>query len=133
MNNPESIPELHHVAYVVPNIEEAADKLRTIFGAVEKTKSIFIQADNMHVAFLTFPGGRIELVAKPKGAFQNKGIVLHPDHVCFLCSDFDDRVKNVADKGGTIVRAPIASEAFQGRRMCFIHYRDAGLIEWVEK
>jgi catechol 2,3-dioxygenase-like lactoylglutathione lyase family enzyme len=104
-------------------------------GAQVELPPTVISADLVRVCFLKFNGGRVELVAPVDESKPAPGAALggRPDHICFLCDDFDRRVESARDEGGIVVRPTVPSEAFGGRRMCFVLYRDMGLIEWVER
>lgn len=127
--------ELHHTAYVVPNLETALRAWQATLGATLEAGPTRVRADEVKVCFLRYPGGRVELVwhehGSAKGSHAPAGA--RPDHVCFLCSDLDARLAAARDHGGLIVRPPVPSEAFQGRRMSFVIYRNVGLIEWVQR
>jgi catechol 2,3-dioxygenase-like lactoylglutathione lyase family enzyme len=120
--------ELHHTAYVVADLDSALTAWQETLDASLEAGPFRVQADGVRVCFLRYPGGRVELVER-QGALPSG----RPDHVCFLCDDLDARVGAARDQGGVVVRAPAGSEAFGGRRMCFVLYRDVGLIEWVER
>jgi catechol 2,3-dioxygenase-like lactoylglutathione lyase family enzyme len=133
--HPTHFVELHHTGYRVAELEKSIRYWVDTLGARIEMPPTVISADSVLVCFLKFNGGRVELVAsvhqsKPTPRAAPDG---RPDHICFLCGDFDRRVENARDEGGVIVRPPVPSEAFGGRRMCFVLYRDIGLIEWAER
>jgi len=127
--------ELHHTGYRVVELEKSICYCVETLGARVEMPPTLISADYVRVCFLKFNGGRVELVATVDESKPVSGTSLggRPDHICFLCSDFDRRVESARDEGGVVVRPPVHSEAFGGKRMCFVLYRDMGLIEWVEK
>lgn len=127
--------ELHHTAYVVPDLEAALVAWQRALGATLEAGPIRVRADNVEVCFLRYSGGRVELVSRkdPSGKGSRTPATARPDHVCFLCTDLDARLAAARDHGGLVVRAPVPSEAFGGRRMSFVIYRNVGLIEWVER
>lgn len=127
--------ELHHTAYVVADLEAALAAWRQALGAVVEAGPYWVRADGVRVCFLCYPGGRVELVCRQGTAGAAKGPTQgsRPDHVCFLCDDLDARVAAARDQGGVVVRAAAPSEAFEGRRMCFVLYHNIGLIEWVQR
>jgi len=127
--------ELHHTAYVVPDLDAALEAWQETLGATLEAGPTRVRADDVQVCFLRYPGGRVELVCRegPSRGDELAAGNSRPDHVCFLCSDLDARLAAARDLGGLVVRAPVPSEAFQGRRMCFVLYRNVGLIEWVER
>jgi len=128
--------EFHHVAYVVPELELASTAWQKTFGATVELPPTTIQAHGVLVTFLRFGAARVELVqpasqlsaarVPPVGAGR-------PDHLCFLCDDLGRLLGLAAEKGAAIVKPPVPSEAFGGRRMAFLYFRDVGLLEWVER
>lgn len=127
-------PELHHTAYLVRDLA-AASKKWEMLGATVELASTLVSADQVHVSFLRFQGGRIELVEPGVGspvkvAGADRG---HPDHICFRCDNFDEMIAGARESGGIVVRPPVPSEAFDGKRMAFVLYRALGLVEWVER
>ena len=127
-------PELHHTAYLVRDLASATKKWEML-GATVELASTLISADQVRVSFLRFQGGRIELVepgsgSPVKAAGADDG---HPDHLCFRCDNFDEMVEGARASSGIVVRPPVPSEAFHGKRMAFVLYRGVGLIEWVER
>ncbi|MBI3864834.1 MAG: VOC family protein [Planctomycetia bacterium] len=124
--------ELHHTAYRVPTIEKSISDWCRRFGARVELGPTAVAADRVVVAFLSFPGGRIELIESQDSNTPSPTQMRRPDHVCFICSDFDDRVARAAAENAFVVRTPAPSEAFGMRRMCFVLYNDIGLVELVE-
>lgn len=123
---------IHHTAYLVEDLGAAIRRWTQCVGASVECGPINVSAHEVRVCFLRVPGGRVELVQP----LRAEGRMLRwerPDHVCFSCDDFDRRVEGARDDGGIVVRPPVRSEAFGGRRMCFVLYQGVGLIEWVER
>jgi catechol 2,3-dioxygenase-like lactoylglutathione lyase family enzyme len=127
--------EFLHTAYLTRDMDSSIRAWQDALGAAVELPRTRIAADNVDVCILTFKGFRIELV-QPCDAERASRVVQeakgHPDHICLLCDNLDERVAHARDQGALVVRPPIHSEAF-GRRMCFILYPGIGLIEWVEK
>jgi len=128
--------KLHHVAYVVDDLAESTRYWERSLGARVELPATAVSAHGVLVSFLTVGDLRIELVqrARPDAAtgthFRQPGTV---DHLGFHCSDFDQRIKRVRSEGGVVVREPVASEVFGGKRMCFVYYADIGLVELIER
>lgn len=136
MQLPSDNIQLHHTAYVVDDLESAVRRWQQLTGATVERPTTMISAHRVKVAFLLIGGSRVELV-QPVGAGSAAGTRVRTDdrldHLCFLCSDFEERVSRARDDGGIVVRPPVPSEAFEGRRMCFILDTGLGRIEWVER
>lgn len=127
--------EFHHTAYRVVDMDRSVQRWVEVLGAQVEMPSTPIAADSVRVCFLKLPFGRIELVepmdgSTPEIAPAPSG---RPDHICFLCRDFDDQIEKARLQSAIVVRPPAPSPAFGGKRMCFVLYRDLGLVEWVEK
>jgi len=127
-------PELHHTAYLVTDMVAASRSWESLGATVELPPTL-VAADQVRVSFLKFHGGRIELVEpcsgsriKVTGASADR-----PDHLCFRCDNFDEMIQGARASGGVVVRPPVASAAFDGKRMAFVLYRGLGLVEWVER
>lgn len=128
--------ELHHVAYVVDDLAESARYWESCLGARMETSPTPVTAHGVLVAFLKVGDARIELVQPAQAdaaTGQHSRKAGMPDHLGFLCSDFDQRVERVRSDGGIVVRPPVPSEAFDGRRMCFVYYANVGLVELIER
>jgi catechol 2,3-dioxygenase-like lactoylglutathione lyase family enzyme len=128
--------ELHHVAYVVDDLDESTRQWERGFGAHVELPATLVSAHAVLVSFLKVGDARIELVqpAGPNAATgkrpRQQG---HADHLGFFCSDFDQRIERTRSEGGIVVRPPVPSEAFGGRRMCFVFYASVGLVEFIER
>lgn len=135
MKPPAHFVELHHTGYRVAELEKSIRYWVDTVGAQMEMPPTVISADSVRVCFLKVNGGRVELVAPVDESklAPGAGPGGRPDHICFSCGDFDRRVESARDEGGVVVRPPVPSEAFGGMRMCFVLYRDMGLIEWVER
>lgn len=134
-DTPEHV-EFHHVAYVVLDLDRAISQWRQLLGAEIELPPTRVTAHDVRVSFLTAGPGRIELVQRTglnTAAGSPPRDLEHPDHLCFLCDDLDARVDRARSEGSIVVRPPVASEAFGGKRMCFVYYRHIGLIEWVQR
>ena len=128
----DTVLELHHTAYRVPDIEASMRAWCDRLGARIEVPPTLVSADQVLVAFLTFAGGRVELVQAVDSP-RRTAAPGRPDHVCFLCTDFDARIQRAREDGSIVARPAVPSEAFGMRRMCFLLLPDLGLVEFVEK
>lgn len=126
--------QFHHTAYVVGDLDSAVTAWQRTMQASIQDGPVVVHADSVKVCFLRYRGGCIELV-QPLGddsPVKCESPQARPHHVCFLCDDLNHRVEHAREDGGVVVRPPVPSEAFGGRRMCFVLYHQIGLIEWIE-
>jgi methylmalonyl-CoA/ethylmalonyl-CoA epimerase len=130
---------LHHVAFVVPSIPEAAEHLTRSLSCVWDERIVHIPEQTVWVSFvrrLTPDEPLFELVqpedAKSRvAAFLKHGGGLH--HLCYEVEDLQAEVKNAASAGSIIVQKPAPAMAFGGRRVVWAYTRDRLLLEYLER
>ncbi len=128
-------PVFHHVAFFTSEMGASIRKWQNTLSASLELPRTYIAADDVDICFLSVDGARVELVQprdQQRARQRAQGLSGHPDHVCYMCDDFDERIARVRDEGGIVLRPPVHSEVFDAR-MCFVLYPGLGVIEWVEK
>lgn len=113
----------HHVGMAVTQIEPAADRLTSVFGAVVESPVYHDPNQGVHIQFMRLGDARIELLApagenSPVDAMLRRGISVY--HVCFEAADFDARLDAWAKAGAMLVSAPKPAVAFGNRRVAFV-------------
>jgi len=131
-----SIVSFHHIGYAVQDIEITA-KMYIEAGWV--LSEVYIETiQNSKIAFLSrdkFP--LIELVApiddtSPIVQTINKSGVT-PYHICYEVDDIEEAVEDFWEAGHFIpLFEPVASNAMEDRKICYLYNKDIGLIELVE-
>jgi methylmalonyl-CoA/ethylmalonyl-CoA epimerase len=129
---------LHHVGYVVSSIAQIADRFAASIGAAWDQRIILDSLQGAHVTFLGKLGGPfpvIELVEpedehSPVANFLRRGGGLH--HLCYEIDSLEGQLKATRALGGTVVRAPLAAVAFDGRRIAWVSTKDRLLLEFLE-
>ena len=130
------LKKIHHIALAVDNLAESAKFYQNCLG-LELTGIETVSAQKTTVGFFQIGASSIELVqpAEPDSPIQKflaaKGQGIH--HICFEVDDIDAEVKDLLEKGATLIdRAP--RPGAHNARVAFIHPKSAGgvLIELVE-
>lgn len=130
------LKKIHHIAIAVDNLEEAAPFYQNCL-CLELTGMETVSAQKTRVGFFKLGASSIELVqpAEPDSPIQKflatKGQGVH--HICFEVDDIEAEIKNLLDKGATLIdREP--RPGAHNARVAFIHPKSAGgvLIELVE-
>jgi methylmalonyl-CoA/ethylmalonyl-CoA epimerase len=129
---------LHHVGFVVKNIEATAAELTRMLGASWNGEIFADPYQRVRVAFLIVMAGdsQIELVEPnaedaPVSRFLiEKGPGLH--HLCYEVDDLDASIAAMRSKGGIIAKPPKPAIAFDGRRIGWILTAGKLLIELLE-
>jgi methylmalonyl-CoA/ethylmalonyl-CoA epimerase len=130
--------ELHHIGFVVANIERAMPEfVRSLQGAWDGR----IWEDphqKVKVAFLEVgPSSRIELVA-PNGEsspvvrfLTERGGGLH--HMCYEVDALDAEIAAMRARKALLARPPKPAVAFGGRRIAWLLTSEKLLIELLER
>jgi methylmalonyl-CoA/ethylmalonyl-CoA epimerase len=130
---------LHHVGFVVSSIQNEADRFATSIDASWDGKIFFDPLQKVKVTFLRTEcreDALVELV-EPAGMdspvvhFLERGGGLH--HLCYEVTNLDSHLAKMRAKGAVIVRPPLPSVAFDGRRISWIVTRQKLLLEFLER
>ena len=130
---------LHHVGYVVPDIETAMPGFTASLGASWNGRIYDDPHQRVRVAFLsTRPGdAQIELVQpasddSPVLRFlREKGGGFH--HVCYEVGDLEMALAEMKTRRAVIARRPKPAVAFDGRRIAWMVTAERALIELLER
>jgi len=129
---------LHHVGYVVRNIEAEVEGFAKSILASWDTRIYHDPLQKVRVTFLrtlnqTDP--LIELVEpatedSPVQQFLRKGGGLH--HLCYEVTDLDLHLRQMQVAGAVLVKAPLPAVAFENRRIAWVWTRQRLLLEFLE-
>jgi methylmalonyl-CoA/ethylmalonyl-CoA epimerase len=127
---------IHHVAYVVTDIDAALERLEARFGLEPASREV-LEDDRVEVALCGPPGGAVELISPldPEGPvarfLERRGEGMH--HVAFEVDDLTAALDELRRRGVELIdEAPRAG--LGGHRVAFVHPRAANgvLTELVE-
>lgn len=129
---------LHHVGFVVKNIEASTSGLTRTLGASWNGEIFADPHQRVRVAFLMLVPGdaQIELVEPnaedaPVSRFLiERGPGLH--HLCYEVEDLERAMSAMRSEGGIIAKPPKPAVAFGGRRIAWILTSEKLLIELLE-
>jgi methylmalonyl-CoA/ethylmalonyl-CoA epimerase len=129
---------LHHVAFLVRNVAEAASFYTQRFGYSPATEIVHDPKQTAHVQFFKLPGDRVylELIApdradsKLTNALEKGGGL---NHVCYATDDIEMTCEQLRAQGLFLIQAPTSAVAFAGRRIAWMMGRDRMLVELVER
>lgn len=131
--------ELLHVGVAVPDLDEAASVLESIFGYRVISGPFDDPIQRVTVNFMTQSDkdvAEIELIApltedSPLRSMLNKnGGGAY--HLCFQTNDLDGALAHVRSKGCIVLGKPAPAVAFGGRRIAWFYTRTRQLFELVE-
>lgn len=130
---------LHHMGFVVSNIEKAVPAFVLSLGAHWEERIFDDPHQRVRVTFLTTRPGdpQIELV-EPSGEtspvmrfLRERGGGLH--HACYEVAKLEEQVLTFHARGALIVKRPRPAVAFEGRRIAWILTAERLLVELLEE
>jgi methylmalonyl-CoA/ethylmalonyl-CoA epimerase len=139
MSSTKSPASLHHVGYVIDDIEQI---IGGFAASIEADWDGQIIQDPLQGAFVAFLRSRtaghplVELVApagenSPVTKFLSNGGGLH--HLCYEVDSLDAQLAAAKMLGSIVVRKPMPAVAFNGRRIAWVYTPYKLLIEYLER
>ncbi len=131
------IGPLNHVGVAVPDIGEAMETYRTLYGATDITEPFDMPAQGVKVCFVNLPNSQIELIEplndqSPIHNFIAKNPKGGQHHVCFEVENIDEAVRVMKERGATVLGEPRIGA--HGTMIIFIHPKNSNgvLVELME-
>lgn len=118
---------LSHVSLVVPNLEQAMQRMREVYGF--KLSSVQVNAQQgVKMAYVELGNARIELMEpQPSNPALMRFLEKHPQgglhHVALQVDSVDQTCQQLAGQGVSRISAPDARNV-HGQPIAFIHPRD---------
>ena len=130
---------LHHVGYVVSNVEAAMPGFVRSLMATWDGRVIEDPLQKVRVAFLaTRPADPLVELVEPVGAdspvlrfLQEKGGGLH--HFCYEVADLEEELAGFRARGAAMAKRPKPAVAFGGRRIAWVITAERLLVELLEE
>lgn len=130
----------HHVGFVVPSIQEVAERFAESVGfdrwsgeiihdPLQSVRVTFLRNDQSAALALELiePAGH----ESPVGRFLQRGGGLH--HLCQEVDNLEAQMELSWSLGGKIVKPPLPAVAFRGRRVVWVYTAERLLIEYLER
>jgi methylmalonyl-CoA/ethylmalonyl-CoA epimerase len=133
------ITGLSHVSIVVPSLEEAAKRLKEVYG-LDVGRMMVNEEQGVRLAYVTLPNARIELMEparpdSPIAKFLQKNPVGGIHHFCVNVDDVAATRTGLEGKGIRVLGEGRESRNVHGERIAFVHPKDflGALVELEEK
>ena len=136
--------KIHHVGYLVKNIEKSAAAFRAVgFSDILYPDGSFICYDGTRDCDICFMEHNengasvcIELISPQSSGSPICGLMEKyknsPYHMCFESDDFEKDIENLRAKGWSVFTQPAAAPAIDGKNVVFLIHRSAGIIELID-
>ena len=126
---------VHHVGYLVKNIDKAKDTFLKL-GYTAETETVYDPIRKIDICFLIKDGYRVELVSPAAEDSVVSGLVKKlgntPYHICYSTDDFDGEVARLRAAGFMQIDKPTPAPAIGGHRVSFFLNMAIGMIELLD-
>jgi methylmalonyl-CoA/ethylmalonyl-CoA epimerase len=131
--------KLHHIAYVVASIPEAAERLMRSQNATWDERIIHVPEQTVWISFLrpAVPDEPLVELVQPVdansrvAAFLRRGGGFH--HLCYEVEDVRAEVGYAGSVGSIILQKATQAKFFDGRSVAWACTRDRRLLEFLER
>lgn len=127
---------IDHISFAVKNLEEGISYWSRVFGYRQLTNIVVNSLQKVKVVFLGKEGSiPVKLIEPVEGNlslqnFVNRGGGFH--HICFKCSDINEKLNELSDKGLLVLVPPQPGEAFNNHEIAFLLARYGLNIELID-
>lgn len=128
--------KIDHICFAVKNLQDGIDYWMRVFDYQQMTKMVINSRQKVKVTFLKKDDSiTIKLIEPVEGNqslqnFVNRGGGFH--HVCFKCTDIEEKIDELKNKGLILLVAPQEGEAFNNNKIAFLLARYGLNIELID-
>lgn len=126
--------EIHHIGYLVKNIEKSEKKFQSLGFLVEYDKK-YDEIRDVNISFLVNGNYRVELVEPQKTSELYsllKNYKNEPYHICYIVDSLDDAIRKLQNDGYTVIQSPVEAPCINNQRVAFLYNSSLGIIELLE-
>ena len=129
---------LHHVGFAVAEIAPATERYVALYGYEVASPVIheFLQTAYVQFVQLARDSSYLEFVAPDspeskltRAARKGGGL----NHLCYTAGPLEAEIARLEEAGMRLIGAPVVSQAFAGRRICWLLGEDNVPVELVER
>jgi methylmalonyl-CoA/ethylmalonyl-CoA epimerase len=128
--------KIDHICFAVKNLQDGIVYWENVFGYRQMTKIVENSLQKVKVTFLCKDDSILIKLIEPVESnqslvnFVNRGGGFH--HICFKCSDIDNTLVELKDKGLITLVKPQPGEAFNNNKIAFLLARYGMNIELID-
>jgi methylmalonyl-CoA/ethylmalonyl-CoA epimerase len=127
---------IDHICFAVKNLNEGITYWEDVFGYKQMTEIVSNSLQKVKVTFLSKDDSiTIKLIEPLEGNqslinFVNRGGGFH--HVCFKCTDMNEKINELKKKGLLTLVPPQPGEAFNNHNIAFLLARYGLNVELID-
>lgn len=125
--------KLHHIGYLVSNIERSKKAFsalgfslykETIFDEQRKCDICFMKKDSTLVELVSGGGGDESIVSNLYKRYKNS-----PYHLCFESENFEEDMSHLQESRFVQMEEPAPAPAIEGKKVCYFMSPAIGMVE----
>lgn len=128
--------KIHHVGYLAKNIDKTRKKFLELGYEIERPVK-YDEIRQINIEFLINGDYRVELIqpmSEESPMFPLlKKFKNSPYHFCYEVENLDASVKELSDKGYTVIQEPEIAPCIDDRKVVFLNNISMGIIELVQQ
>lgn len=127
---------IDHICFAVKNLQEGITYWEDVFGYKQMTEIVKNTRQKVKVTFLRKEDSITIKLIEPTESnqslvnFVNRGGGFH--HLCFKCSDINEGMKDLSEKGLLTLVKPQPGEAFNNKNIAFLMAKYGLNIELID-
>lgn len=127
---------IDHICFAVSNLNDGIAYWERVFGYKQMTRIIANSRQKVKVAFLRKPDSIIVKLIEPLESnqsldnFVKRGGGFH--HICFKCTNIDEKLEELTEKGLITLVRPQPGEAFNDHNIAFLLAKNGINIELID-
>lgn len=126
---------IHHIGYLVKNIEKAINVFNIIGYIIEK-ETVYDDVRKIKICFMTKDNYRIELISPSTNDSVVSNLIKKynntPYHICYESDYFEEDLENLCNKGFVKIDNPCKAIAIDNKRVVFLMSSTIGIVEIIE-
>jgi methylmalonyl-CoA/ethylmalonyl-CoA epimerase len=127
--------EFHHIGYATHSVKKEKD-IFSFLGYSQEGDGFIDHAQGVSGCFLIGPGPRLELLENLTSSttlspWLTSGIKIY--HFAYLVDNIIDAIDWSLTQKAKVVSAPTPSIAFQGKKICFVMFRNGLMLEYIDR
>lgn len=128
--------EVHHIGYLVKNLEQSREAFGHLGFAVSRAKE-YDPLRDVDIEFISNGGYTVELIC-PASAESPLAPLLKkfknaPYHLCFLSGNLEEEVAALEKSGFMVFKEIEPAVCLEGRRVAFMVSPDIGIVEIADR
>jgi methylmalonyl-CoA/ethylmalonyl-CoA epimerase len=127
---------IDHICFAVKDLKDGISYWKNVFGYDQMTEIITNSLQKVRVTFLHKENSIDIKLIEPLETneslikFVNRGGGFH--HICFKCSDINNKIEELKDKGLIMMVPPQPGEAFNNNNIAFLFARYGLNLELID-